>query len=50
MATRPIDSLKVALASFSRGSGNPTRQRGEDRTHVFPCLRGGFPRERNIKN
>ncbi len=42
-------SFDVALASFSRGFGNPTRQRSGDRTPVFPCLRGGFPRERNFK-
>ncbi len=41
--------FEVAPASFSRGIGNPTRQRGEERTPVFPCLRGGFPIKRNFK-
>ncbi len=34
---------------FSRGFGNPKRQPGEERTPVFPCLRGGFPKDRNFK-
>ncbi len=41
--------FEVAPALFSRGFGNPMRQRGEERTSVFPCLRGGFPKERNFK-
>ncbi len=41
-------TFEVAPALFSRRFGNPTRQRGEERTLVFPCLRGGFPIKRNF--
>ncbi len=48
MVRGPDSGFEVALALFSRGVGNPMRQRGEERTPVFPCSRGGFPIKGNF--